>query len=246
MEKMINNSLRVGNFTSSEIWKLMTKGRDGVSFGEKALTYIREKNIERKMGRSLKTEVYTRDLAWGNFLEMRVFTLLGLEYEICSQETKTHDHISYWAGTGDLVVGGVKVSDIKCYQPKNFADYTEILLQQDVAILKKERPEEYWQLISNAIINNVNKAEAIAYMPYKSELQALRDMAYNYDGGDQWKYRFIYEADEASLAWLPDEGGYKNLNKFEFDIPQEDKLALSERVALAGKMLVPFAQPIAA
>ena len=74
-------------------------------------------------------------------------------------------------------------------------------------------------------------------MPYFSELEDIRTMAENYDGGDQWKYRFIVESPDAELPYLPDGGYYKNLNKFEFEVPKEDKDFLTERVELAIELL---------
>jgi hypothetical protein len=227
------NIQRVGNFTSSQIFRLM--GTPAVS-----KTYISEKNIERQMGRSLEVEVYSKDMAWGSFLEQRVLNLIGLEYQLSSSETDVHPEISYWSGSKDLIVAGVKVSEIKCYQPKNFAKYTNALLTKDLELIKDEFPKEYWQAVSNAILNKVPNAEAITYMPYESELEEIREMASNYDGADQWKYRFIAESDKSSLAYLPDGGFFKNLNLFEFEVPKEDKELLTKKVLEAGKSLKSF------
>jgi len=231
------NKDRIGNFTSSNIYRLMTEDKKG-GLGKPALTYIEEKNIERRLNRSLETETHTQPMAWGNICERRVFDLLSIEFEHMGNVTKMHPTIDYWAGSCDLIVTGKKICEIKCYQPKNFAQYTDILLQKDVTLLREERPEEYWQLVSNAIINGVNAAEAISYMPYRSELDAIRDLANNWEGEDQWKYRFIPEKTDAWLAWVPDGGYYKNLNRFEFEIPKEDIDLLTERVKLAGAMLI--------
>lgn len=236
---MINNAIRICNFTSSEIWKLQTTGKGENGFGAAAITYIKEKNLERKLGRSIKTETYAKAMAWGNLIERFVFEeKLGLEYEIHSKTTDVHPTINYWAGSKDLIVRGIKVGEIKCYEPKNFAIYTDALLTGDVEIIKKECPEEYWQIVSNAIINQVPKGEAITYIPYRKELPLIREYASNYDGADQWKYRFIAEADEDALAYIPDNGYYKDLNRFEFEIPQKDIDLLTENVKKAGAMLI--------
>lgn len=234
---MIDNNKRFARFTSSNIYKLMTNGRAKGTLGSPALEYIKEKRLETRLGRPLEIETYSRAMAWGIFLEQRVLDLLGFEYQLVSDETKTHPEMDLWAGSQDLLVEGKKISDIKCYQPKNFALYTDALMLGDIENLKKEFPKEYWQLVSNAIINNVPNAEAITYMPYRSELITIREMASNYMEDDQWKYRFIYEEKDENLAYLPDNGYYKNLNKFEFTIPEEDKLALTERVKMAIELL---------
>ena len=38
-------------------------------------------------------------------------------------------------------------------------------MAKDAELFKKEFPKEYWQLCSNAIINDVPKVESIAFMP---------------------------------------------------------------------------------
>lgn len=238
MSSITENPNRIGNFTSSNIFKLLATGKGENGFGTPAITYIEETNIERKLGRSIETDAYSKDMAWGIFLEQRVFDMLDFEYELQSQTTDLHPSISFWAGSKDLIIKGVKIGDIKCYQPKNFAKYTDAITKANIAFLKDTFPKEYWQLVSNAIINNVPNAEAISYMPYLSELPELREAAENYDDSDQWKYRFIAESPDSSLAYLPDGGYYKNLNRFEFVIPQADKELLTSCVLKAGKMLI--------
>lgn len=231
------NKERIGNFTSSEIFKLTTTGKGEYGFGAKAITYIDEKRIEKRMQRSLSVDFYSQATAWGLFLEMYVFSLLGFEYQISSQDTDLHPTIKGWSGSKDLIVPNVKISDIKCYQPKKFGQYADALIKGDLDEIKKNFPAEYWQLVSNSIINEVDSAEAILFMPYESEIETLREMAENYDGHDQWKYRFIAENDKSALPYLPDNGYYKNLNKFMFKVPQADKDFLTERVEKAIKLL---------
>jgi hypothetical protein len=230
---MINNINRIGNFTSSQIYRL-------VGAPKPRKTYIAEKNLERLLNKSIETEAYSTDMAWGTFLEQRVNDLLGMEYELCSDQTDLHPEIACWAGSKDLIVHGVKVADIKCYGLKNFAAYTDCLLTKDTDKLKAEFAKEYWQLVSNAIINRVPKAEAITYCPYRSELDEIREMALNYSGDDAWKYRFIYERSMDGLPHLQDGGYYKNLNKFEFDLPAADIDLLSKTITEVQKELVNF------
>ena len=235
---IIENKIRDGNFTSSKIFHLTKPGKGENGFGATAITYINERNLERKLGRSIETNAYSKDMAWGSFLENRVHDMLEFGYLLCSEQTKQHPSIAYWAGSTDLHFPKVKIGEIKCYQPKHFAEYTDAILKRDIKFLRDNCPQEYWQIVSNSIINNVPVGEAISYMPYQSELDELRELAENYDGADQWEYRFIAESPDMSLAFLPDNGYYKNLNRFEFEVPQEDKDFLTERVKLAGTMLI--------
>lgn len=259
---MIDNKERIGSFTSSQIYKLIKQGSRPMTeqelvvfkkdnptsrkkniddgFAELGLTYIQEKQIERRMGRSLEVDAYSRDMTWGLFLEQRVHSFLfDNDYKLLSKETKSHPTIGYWSGSADLVKAAVKVGDIKCYQPKNFALLTDAILLQDIENFKSKFPKEYWQLVSNAIIHGVPNAESISYMPYQSELNELRESADSYDDpGNEWKYRFITESLDNALAYLPDNGYYNNLNRFEFEIPQQDKDFLTSRVIEAGKLLL--------
>jgi len=235
---MIENTNRIAAFTSSDIFALCTNDKTGKGIGSKGQSYITEKKIELRMNRSVDVETYSRSMAWGLFLEQRVFDLLGFEYELCSQNTDSHPTISHWSGSKDFIVPGKRIAELKCYEPKNFALYTDAILKKDIAFLREEFPKEYWQLVSNSIICQVPNAEAITYMPYKSELPIIREMAENYDGADQWKYRFIAESPDAALPYLPDGGYYKNLNRFEFEVPKEDKDFLTSRILLAKNILL--------
>jgi len=238
MSSIIENVNRVGNFTSSCISKLTKSGKGLHGFGAAAITYIEEVNLERKLGRSVEVEAYSRDMAWGSFLETRVEKMLGFGYNIVSQETSLHPEIEYWAGSTDFIIPAKLIAELKCYKPKNFAAYTDALLTNDINIIRDECPEEYYQAISNAIINGVPEAELISYMPYQSELDEIREAAEDYDGADQWKYRFIAESPDSALSYLPDDGYYKNLNIFHFTVPQEDIDMLTEKVIKAGQMLI--------
>lgn len=234
------NKIRVGNFTSSSIHKLMTLATDKVSFGKPALTYIAEKNLERKLCRSLEIEKSSRATLWGKFLEQRVHDLIGLDYEMCGSITVQHPSISFWVGSpDDKNIKESVVGDTKCYEPKNFAEYIDVLKKGDTELFKREFPKEYWQLLSNAIILGMKYIEPKVYMPYKSEIPEIREMAENADGPDQFKYRFIAEAPIVELAYLPDNNlYYKNLNIFRFEAPKADKDALTEKVEAAGKLLI--------
>jgi hypothetical protein len=257
---VLNNLSRNGNFTSSEIFKLLSVGSRPMTekeldqhikdnpkskkkniadgFGELALTYIDERNLERKLGRSLDTQVSTRDTLWGNFLEKRVEEILPFGYSLTSNKTDAHPTIKCWKGSKDFMFENIKIAELKCYQPKKFAKYTDMIMLADVDFFREEFPQEYWQIVSNSIINQVTIGEAISYMPYRSELQVIRDMADSYYEPDHWNYRFIIEGEDNTLAYLPDGGYYKNLNRFEFEIPQEDIDLLTERVLMASKLLV--------
>lgn len=243
MESITENIERVGNFTSSCMVKLTTLSRDKKSFGAPALTYISEKNMERRFGVSLGQEKYSRSTLWGHFLEQRVHNLLGTDYESVGHITLGHPAIDFWKGSPDNknIQKGI-CGDTKCFERKAFAEYVDMLVMAngDTEIFKAEAPKEYWQLVSNAIILGMKYIQPIVYMPYESELEEIREMAYNYDGPDQFKFRFIAEAPISELPYLKDGGFYKNLNIFLFEVPQSDIDYLTSTVLAAGKLLQKF------
>lgn len=258
---MIKNSiLRCGNFTSSEIGKLMTLATDGKSWGDAALTYIEETNFERKLGRSISDEVSAKPLSWGSLLESRVFNLLGLEYTYTSKETIVHPEIEYWAGSKDgLKLGeGKTVWDAKCpITLKSFCQLVDPLYNgldgmeamnairkgyKDKKGIKHKKHKEgdiyYWQIVSGAILDKCEYGELIVYMPYQSELEEIKAMTFDLPGEDLQKYYWITMAGEDELPYLIDGGYYRNLNILRFVVPEEDKRFLTSKVLEASKLLI--------
>lgn len=235
------NKLRIGNFTSSEIHYLMKQSKSG-SWGVPALTYIRKKKLEKRMGRSLSIDRDSRSMLWGKFMEQRVHELLPTSYQSNARTTLQHPTIKCWTGTPDNTCTAESVvGDTKCYEPLKFGTYvdtlTEAQYKEDINIFREENEQEFWQLVSNAIITGAKYMEAIVYMPYESELPEIRDMAGNYPYFDQYKYRFIAEAEKCELPYLPDGGFYKNLNVFRFEVPQDAVRDLTEKVLAAERKL---------
>jgi len=151
---MINNVLRNGNFTSSEIVaihgvssrpmtddekaeykKANPKGRKTTIDawpGDTVMTYVSECNMERGLQRAIGKEESARPLDWGKFVERLVHGLLGTEYSLTSTDTMAHPLIPWWTGSAD----GIKyirllkdaVTDIKCpYTLKSFCQLVDPL-----------------------------------------------------------------------------------------------------------------------
>jgi hypothetical protein len=210
--------------------------------GDAALTYIEECNMERRLGRSISDESNARPLLWGSLAESKAFELLGLEYTLNSQDTISHPKIPYWSGSADgfKYDEGKTVIDIKCpWTLKSFCQLADCKTIEEVRKNHKDGEKFYYQLVSNAVINDCKYAELIIYMPYFSELDSIRDMASNYDGIDQGKFIWVTYPD-TSLPYIHDGGYYKNIHKIRFEVPKEDKILLTDTVLRAGKLLEPF------
>lgn len=238
MSKIIANEERIGAFTSSNIYKLMEPAKHGAKFSEAGTTYIQEKKMEREIGRSLSRDFYTRDTSWGNFMEFVVFPKLAWGVEHCSDKTIVHPKYPFWVGSPDFLAQMRKVGELKCYQPKRFVELTRALITQDPMVLKYDFPQIYWQIGSNAVLAGVEGGDAMSFMPYRSELDAIRQMVDDYEGEDIARYKWIYDAEDHELAFLADDAKYSNLNIMEYEIPRDDREMLQERIIAAGLELI--------
>lgn len=261
---------RDGNVTSSEIYCLTKMGKiemtpselsarpkSGVGsktttkeggFGEKALTYIKQCNQERKLGRSLDTDSNARPLMWGKVGEIVVFSLLPMSYKHGFDLTVTHSEIDYWLGTPDTEKEDA-CCDIKCpYSLTSFMDFFEPYKEEDKIIYEGGTIEAirkvhidgekyYWQIVSNAILTNKKFGELIIYCPTKSELLLFKEVV-NRWVGDANDVSFIHFLPEEKLPHIPEESKVKSLNIIRFEIPQADKDFLTDRVLAAGKLLI--------
>lgn len=264
---MIENILRVGNFTSSSIADLMSNGRRDMTeaeiaqqkrdnpkskaktilagLGAPALSYIKAKNQERRAGRSVDKEISARALSWGKICEGVAGILLGDDYVINSQETISHPTIPYWKGSPDGENDKTDtLSEIKC--PDSLGSFFTFADCKDIAEVREEHKDGekyFWQCVSNAIITGRKYAELVIYCPYKRELDIIREAASNYDGPNQKQFEWIaLYAEDTQLPYLIEGKHYKHMYIFRWEISKEDKDALTERVIEAGKLLVQIEQ----
>lgn len=241
---IVKNMARVGNFTSSEIVALTTNGKAKDTFGKPFYTYVEEKNMERELNRSLKNETFAQALKWGKLLEKRVFDLLPIEYRLCSEDTFYHKTIKCWAGSPDCTLEEKIVGDVKCpLTLKSFCRLVRPLILglegMDAINWIRENHDDgekyFWQLVSNACILGMKTCQLIVYVPYKSELEQIRELAREQPGN---KLFSIINSEDTELPYLEDNGFYKNLNIIEFPVPEFDRNFLTNRVQLAEPMLI--------
>ncbi len=228
---MIKNPLRCGNFTSSEIVRLIG--------AKTAATYIEEKNMERRLGRSISEEISAKPLSWGEIVEKQVFDIIGTEYRLCSTETIRHPEIEYWCGSPDAQKfdEGNTIVDVKSpHTLKSFCQLVDCKTIEEIRSTHQYGEKYFWQLVSNAILTGSKYAELIVYMPYLSELEAIRELCRNYDG-NQNRFAWINFSTDDELPYLIEGGYYKNLNVIRFHVSDFDKELLTERVKAAGVLL---------
>ena len=256
----MNNELRYGRFTSSKIVALMSEGTRPMTdeemaaykhkepkgkkknivggFGAPALKYIKQKGMERRLGRRIDVENNARPLQWGKCVESIAFEKLGTAYRMCSNDTIVHPQYDYWSGTPDMIKytpDGNVVCDIKCpITLESFCDFIDSYEENGIQGVRNNHADGetyYWQLVSNAILTGCRRAELVIYMPYESELQEVKDNA------ELFSYQWIVFAHELELPYLIEGGHYKNINVLAFDIPQEDMDLLTANVVKANEMI---------
>ena len=234
-----SNPLRTGRFTSSEIVALTKVGKDRVSFGAPALTYIKETNRERKLGRSITNDFSSQETDWGKVCEGYVdFKYLGTQWTFCGEESILHPEIDFWAGSPDIITHKEprKVGDIKSpFSLSTFCDFADCKNIDDIREFHKDGDKYFWQLVSNACITGCNWAELIIFVPHKHELDAIRDRAreLGYD-------RIVWKKNDMELPFLiPGVSKYNNLLRFPFEVTDQMKAELTELVLRAGEKLIP-------
>ena len=235
----------------------MASGKAKGSFGVKALSYIAEKRMERRLGRTLNSDTDARPLSWGHLLEKHVFDQLGLEYRLQSHETIEHSSIDWWCGSPDAMKFGdeMTVVDFKApYTLKAFCELVDPLYEgksgEEVIAAIRENHEHgekyYWQILSNAILTGAKYGELIVYAPFVSELEAIRELSRNWSGDKQHRFRWVDYAADDELTHILDGGFYKSINIVRWEISEQDKKDLTVRVTEAGKELVKIEQAVTA
>lgn len=242
------NPIRIGRFTSSEIYNLMANGRAKDSVGAPFFNYVKKKRQERKMGCSFCSTDSGKAAKWGSFVEWWLMykkpDLLGLEYTLTPSTTTAHkDYTDYWAGSRDGYNNLTQaVIDLKCpWTRESFADFADCQTIDDVRQNHKDGEKYYWQLVSNVCIaesamgHKVENAELIIFMPTEEQLGLIQHAAVHGDHGQD--VFFIGNANEGDLPFNPSTSQYPSLIKFCFTIPQSDKDVLTERVKKAIELL---------
>lgn len=229
---------RVANFSSSSIYHLISKSHGSWSLenvGKPFYTYIKEKVREHRTGVAISKETSPRSVAWGRFMEQYTFeNKLGIKYQLVSKDRYYHPELP-WSGMPDTILND-SIGDIKNpWTVNSFCDSVDAI-NESVKKFKENVPNYYWQLVSNAILCKKEYAEIFIHIPYKDELEAVREATELYDG-DQNKIAFINWATDDELPHIIRGRYYKDLNHLRFIVPEEDKEILTKRVKMAAKIL---------
>lgn len=247
---MINLTERIGNFTSSQIYRLM--GTPSVRE-----TYLKEKRAERALKRSVDLGAYSKSMTFGKIMEAFIFSQekyfpTGSGWELCNKTTVIHPKIKCFAGSPDALEKQT-CGEIKCFEPKGYYEISNALIRLkngDISLdeFKKDFKEVYWQVVANSIITNKPKCAIFVYIPSLEELEYCISLINETNfcekiGLDEWMYRYIVEhAEKEELYKLPyidtSKTDWPNFVKYEFQAPAEDIIQLTKAVLDAEKLLI--------
>ena len=237
---------RTATFSSSEIHKLVKTGRSKDSlFSAIGLTYIKEKSYEVRLGQALTSQQNSKITSWGKVVEAYAYSkipsqVLESTARIASDKRRKYPSLM-WTGASDFE-SETLVGDIKCpFTRKSFCEQVDIYAKVgagNIEAFKLEKPEYYWQLVSNCILANKDFAMAVCYCPREDDvLEILSESNLEYDANDSEATNNAKE----KLKWLTleetpylkKECEYSDVNYVTFKVPQKDKDFLIERVTMA-------------
>lgn len=165
---------RLGNFSSSEIYRLMTKaGSEGLSVGAK--TYCDEKLDEIMTGQE---KTFKNDfMEYGNHTEelarQAIEAKYGTETMICG--LLYHETIPHYCGSldGVIIINDLRYAiEIKCpFYPKEHRN--NIKLSEDIDIFKQKAPDYYYQCQSNIEIGKCDRALFATFNPLFGDLSLV-------------------------------------------------------------------------
>ena len=174
-------------------------------------------------------------------VEKRVFDILDFKYVLSSNETILHADIDFFSGSPDATTHNA-VCDVK--SPNSLKSFCELIDCWDLGGIEEIRNEYdygekyYWQIVANSILTNKNLGELIVYVPYKSELNEIRELCQQMPENELYKYFWIANSNDEELPYLLEGGYYKNLNILRFEIPELHKIQLLERIKKCGSLLI--------
>lgn len=247
---MINLEERIGNFTSSQIYRLM--GTPSV-----VNTYVKEKRAERALGRSVDLGAYSKSMTHGKIFEAFLFSQekyfpTGSGWNLCNKTTLVHPKIKCLAGSPDAEEKQT-VGEIKCFEPKGYYEISDALIKlkngkMTLDEFKKDFKEVYWQVVSNSIITNKPKCAIFVYIPTLEELELCIELINETNfcekiGLDEWMYRYIVEAaDKDELYKLPyidtSKTDWPNFVSYTFQPPAQDIIDLTKAILNGQKLLL--------
>jgi len=191
-------------------------------FGKPFYTLTKEKAMEIILKRPLSSDSKAYPTEWGKLCEHFAFQRLPMNY---TYNTKRFTHLNLpWSGVPDTLAPEV-VGDIKC--PFTLKEAFELAAIRTAEELKDYSPDYYWQLVSNAILCNRDRAELTIFVPKVSRAKDILAEAVEIES--LIRFKAIEE-----LPFLPEDSDFPELTRIVFDIPEADVEFLQSRIRAAA------------
>ena len=169
------DQIRLGRFTSSEIYKIMECGKremtpeekkarpkkgpgsktnfvpDPSTMSDKGLKYIRQKVWETMCAQPLPDASYAYPLVRGKQLEPVAVVAFEEKFKIETHEAGFQPFGDHAGGSPDRLIGEYEGLEIKCPSSDEQVDY---LMLTDHHDLKRSYPQYYWQCVSLMLFTN--------------------------------------------------------------------------------------------
>jgi hypothetical protein len=159
--------IRLGRFTSSEIWKLIVEPKEKAKqeaglLSETAMTYVQDKVAEVMTGQA-KSQGYAFPLVYGKETEPlaieEFIKRTGFKYEAVG----FYEFTDHAGGSPDGLINDSDILEVKC--PVDSSKMIDYLLLTDQYDLKRMFREYYWQMQGNMLFSKTENGHFVAYDP---------------------------------------------------------------------------------
>ena len=226
---------RHGQFSSSQVSALMSNGKTTGSEGVPFYKYIDQKKNEIKAGRQLSNQVRAVEFDWGNMCEAIAFAEINdFDYQLVSEKFRYQHPTFALTGVPDyLVKSKKKVGDIKC--PWTLNSFFDLIKLDTAQKLEKEKPEYFWQLVSNAILTGSEVCELAIFMPTKSMISTIQHISeQSLMNEDSTKHYYFHKKNINEMPWTLD---MATIHKMEFALTSEMVERFNFRLEKATNLL---------
>lgn len=151
---------RKGKLTSSEIHKILGKGRNKEEvFGDTAKSYLMSKVSEQLGG--FVPPLSNNALDWGTEYEPAAVAFYERKYNVEVIDAPFVAYNEFYGGSADGFVGDDGLIEVKCaYVSANHFSYLLIKSKEDFIRIKSEY---FWQCVSNMVVCNKSYIDFITF-----------------------------------------------------------------------------------
>lgn len=227
-----------------------------------AMNYIKDKNKEFKLKRRLEKDDSGKAALWGKLVESWLMNerpeIIGYEHTLTPNITTIHPIYNFHCGSRDGFNNLTNaVDDIKCpYTLESYSEFAELhekislananvtdalingIDYEGINYYHKDGYKYYCQLLSNACIAGVNRAELIIFIPTIEQLDNIKQYASDGDLENYQDYYYIAMANNESLPYLPLDAEYSNKIVFNLTFTAEEIEHFNNKIKLAGNYLL--------